>query len=96
MLYVADLEEGTELEAAIQAVRSGAVPGKELEEKKNPEVLFAFEGSGKYAIAVIAYNEDGEEVATQAAAIDIIDNSADFNAFSPPQVATRVAIEGIV
>lgn len=76
MLYVADLEEGTELEAAIQAVRSGAVPGKELEEKKNPEVLFAFEGSGKYAIAVIAYNEDGEEVATQAAAIDIIDNSA--------------------
>lgn len=76
MLYVADLEEGTELETAIQAVRSGAVPGKELEEKKNPEVLFAFEGSGKYAIAVIAYNEDGEEVATQAAAIDIIDNSA--------------------
>lgn len=57
-------------------MRSGAVPGKELEEKKNPEVLFAFEGSGKYAIAVIAYNEDGEEVATQAAAIDIIDNSA--------------------
>ncbi len=46
MLYVADLEEGTELETAIQAVRSGAVPGKELEEKKNPEVLFAFEGSG--------------------------------------------------
>lgn len=76
MLYVADLEEGTELEAAIQAVRSGAVPGKELTEKNNPEVLFAFEGSGKYAIAVIAYNEDGEEVATQAAAIDIIDNSA--------------------
>ncbi len=76
MLYVADLEEGTELEAAIQAVRSGAVPGKELTEENNPEVLFAFEGSGKYAIAVIAYNEDGEEVATQAAAIDIIDNSA--------------------
>lgn len=76
MLYVADLEEGTELEAAIQAVRSGDVPGKELTEKNNPEVLFAFEGSGKYAIAVIAYNEDGEEVATQAAAIDIIDNSA--------------------
>lgn len=62
--------------AALEAVLSDAVTVQELTDKNNPAVRYAFDGSGDYVIAVAAYNEEGEEVATQTLAISIADNSA--------------------
>lgn len=62
--------------AALEAVLSDAVTVQELTDKNNPAVRYAFDGSGDYVIAVAAYNEEGEEVATQTLGFFIADNSA--------------------
>jgi len=70
LVLTADLEE------AIEAVRSDAVETVELDKAENIGTQFNFSGSGDYVLAVVAYNEEGNEVSTQALAFFVADTSA--------------------
>lgn len=65
------------LEEAIEAVASDAVATQELKEDKDfPLLQFEYSGSADYALAIIGYNEEGEEVGTNAITFFVADAAA--------------------
>lgn len=72
----AGLVKTAEAEDAIAAVIAGDVEVQELEEEKNPGLTFAYDGSGDYTLAVVAYNEKDEEVGNQILTFFVADTSA--------------------
>ncbi|MDE6454012.1 MAG: hypothetical protein K2L27_07405 [Muribaculaceae bacterium] len=72
----AGLVATADLDEAVDAVASDAVATQEIKDETNTQLRFGFEGSGDYSVAVIAYDEEGQEVASEAITFNIVDNSA--------------------
>ncbi|MDE6161569.1 MAG: hypothetical protein K2F77_07915, partial [Muribaculaceae bacterium] len=65
------------LDDAIEAVASDAVETQELKDDKDfPILQFEYNGSADYTLAIIGYNEEGEEVATNGITFFVADVAA--------------------
>lgn len=65
----------TDLEAAVAAVQNDEVTTQILEKQEN-SLRLAFDGSGDYTLAVIAYNDKEEAVGSNTLTFFVADNSA--------------------
>ncbi|MDE6271297.1 MAG: hypothetical protein K2M12_10680 [Muribaculaceae bacterium] len=69
------VEDDLTTDDVIAGIIDGSIPSKTIEAKKST-VEFPFEGGGNFIVALVAYNEKGEVVSSDAIEIEVVDNSA--------------------